>query len=506
MSRPDLTPPTPVNLYDVFKLHRRAMQRTFSFVMLLTVTLTFLAPRKYTSEAKLFVRLGRESVAMDPTATATTDPVVMVHESREYEINSVLELLKSRTVLAGVVQGLGSEVVLGTQSDPDTTTHTAGLLADIDPFTPYSVDDLALRHLNENLDMAVVKKSNIISLAYEAASPELAQQVLQNLLTHAHHAHVRVNRTDGSHDFFVTQAAQLHEKVVDLESELRDKKTEWGIASLEDQRALLLGRISNLKTSLMQTEATLQAATAEAEAHKRILETIPSQIKAAEVSHMPNSAVSSMREQLFTAQVREKEILSRFTEAHPQAIAVAQQIAALEEVIQQEPLTPQVALEPNENHQEISLALFKGTSSAASLEAHAKAVREQIHVAQKELAEFNHKETEFSRLERALEIETANYKRYAVSVEQARIDRELMTSNISNLNVLQEPTYSVTPTSPRRKMNLAIGLIVAVASSAGIGLLLEQRRTGFLFHLASPAEPSGSELAPPKLQRSGETA
>jgi succinoglycan biosynthesis transport protein ExoP len=309
---------------------------------------------------------------------------------------------------------------------------------------------------------------------------------------------VRVNRTDGSHDFFVTQAAQLHDKVTGLELELRDKKTEWGIASLEDQRALMLGRISNLRTSLMQTEATLQAANAEAEAHRKMLETIPAEIKAAEVSHMPNSAVSSMREQLFTAQVREKEILSRFTKEHPQAIAVAQQIAALEEVIKNEPLTPQVALEPNDNHQEISLALLKGSSSAASLEAHAKAVRQQLQEAEKELADFNHKEAEFSRLERALEIETANYKRYAESVEQARIDRELMMSNISNLNVLQEPTLSVTPTSPRRKMNLAVGFIVALASSAGVGLLLEQRRTGFLFNLASipdappaPAQPQG---------------
>lgn len=465
------------------------MLRVFSLVMLLTVAVTFLAPRKYTSEAKLFVRLGRESVAMDPTATAATDPVVMVHESREYEINSVLEMLKSRTVLENVVAGVGPLVVLGTPDDDPTKTHTAGLLAAIDPFKPHSVDDEALKHLNEHLEMEVVKKSNIISLAYEADSPDLAQQVLQNLLTHAHNAHVRVNRTDGSHDFFVTQAAQLHDKVTGLETELRDKKNEWDIASLEDQRALMLGRISNLHTSLMQTEATLKAATAEAEAHKKMLETIPAQIKAAEVSNMPNSAVSSMREQLFAAQVREKEILSRFTKQHPQAIAVAEQIAALEDVISQEPLTPQIALEPNENHQEISLALLKGASSVASLEAHAKAVREQLQEARKELADFNNKEAEFSRLERDLEIETANYKRYAESVEQARIDRELMMSNISNLNVLQAPTFSVTPTSPRRKLNLAIGLVVALASSAGVGLLLEQRRTGFLFHFASPPEP-----------------
>ena len=488
MSRQDHMAPTPVNLYDILTLHKRPMMRTFSLIMLLTIAVTFLAPKKYASEAKLFVRLGRESVAMDPTATAMTDPVVMVHESREYEINSVLELLKSRAVLSGVVAGVGPQVVLGREAQDSSKTHTAGLLAAIDPFEPYSVDDKALRHLNEHLDMEVVKKSNIISLAYEAESPELAQQVLQSVIAQAHNAHVRVNRTDGSHDFFVTQASQLNDKVTDLEAERRDKKNSWGISSLEDQRALMLGRISNLRTALLQTEATLQAATAEAAAHEGILKGIPEKITAAEVSNMPNSAVSSMREQLFTAQVHEKEILSRFTKEHPHSIAVAQQIEALEAVIRQEPLTPQVALEPNETHQEINLALLKGTSSAASLKAHAAALRSQLSSAEHELADFNNKEIEFSRLDREIEINTANYKRYAESVEQARIDGELMTSNISNLNVLQEPTCSVTPTSPRRKMNLAVGLIVAVASSLGVGLLLEQRRSGFLFRFAPPLE------------------
>ena len=477
--------PAPMSLYDSLALHKRPMMCTFSLIMLLTIAVTFLAPKKFTSEAKLFVRLGRESVAMDPTATATTDQVVMVHESREYEINSVLELLKSRAVLSGVVAGVGPLVVLGREVESDSTTHTAGLLA-IDPFKSYSVDDEALRHLNENLDMEVVKKSNIISLAYEAESPELAQEVLQSVIGQAHNAHVRVNRTDGSHDFFVTQAAQLRDKVTGLESELRDKKNSWGIASLEDQRAHMLGRISNLQSALMQTEATLRSATAEAESHEAMLKNIPEKITAAEVSNMPNSAVSSMREQLFIAQVHEKEILSRFTKAHPQAIAVAQQIAALEAVIKQEPVSPQVALEPNTTHQEINLALLKGTSSAASLNAHAKALREQLSTAENELADFNNKEIELSRLEREIEIDTTNYKRYAVSVEQARIDQELMVSNISNLNVLQQPSVSITPTSPRRKLNLAVGLVLALCSSLSVGLMLEQRRSGFLFRFAPP--------------------
>ena len=102
--------PTTLNLFELLQNHKRPMVWTFSGIMLVTIAVTFLGPRIYTSEAKLFVRLGRESAEMDPTAT--TDHVVMVHESREYEINSVFELLKSREVMSAVVTAVGPLVIL----------------------------------------------------------------------------------------------------------------------------------------------------------------------------------------------------------------------------------------------------------------------------------------------------------------------------------------------------------------------------------------------------------
>ena len=51
-------------------------------------------PEIYRSDAKLMVRIGRESVTLDPTAT--TGQVIAVGPSRESEINSEMEILKSR--------------------------------------------------------------------------------------------------------------------------------------------------------------------------------------------------------------------------------------------------------------------------------------------------------------------------------------------------------------------------------------------------------------------------
>ena len=48
-----------VAIREMIFTHKRAMVRTFCGVMLVVVPITFLAPHQYTSEAKLFVRLGR---------------------------------------------------------------------------------------------------------------------------------------------------------------------------------------------------------------------------------------------------------------------------------------------------------------------------------------------------------------------------------------------------------------------------------------------------------------
>jgi uncharacterized protein involved in exopolysaccharide biosynthesis len=83
----------------------------FFLAVVLTVTVgTLLAPQIYRSEAQLLVRLGRESVSLDPTAT--TGPVISVAQSRENEIKSELEILKSRDLIEKVVDAVGPSLLL----------------------------------------------------------------------------------------------------------------------------------------------------------------------------------------------------------------------------------------------------------------------------------------------------------------------------------------------------------------------------------------------------------
>ena len=476
------------NVHHFVLKHRRAMVRTFSGVMLVVIAITFVGPKKFGSEAKLFVRLGRESVSLDPTAT--TGQVISLNESRESEINSVFESLKSREVLAKVVSDVGAQVVLGT--DPkDDKTQTASLVQSLPFLAPYSYEDEAIKHLSKHLGLSHAKKSSIISISYQAQTPELAQTIVSRLVDQARETHMRVNRTDGSLEFFAAQVAMLRDKVAALEAKRSELKSRAGIANLPEQIALKLRQLGELQTRLIETESSLVATTAELKSQRELLASIPETVVASETTGMPNSAIDGLREQLFILQARELELEARYDAEHPLLTEIGKQVDAVQALFDKEPVQTQVEEQHNEVHEAVELATRNNESSVIALEAHVAALRDKVTPLRAELADLMDSETQLAQLDREISIETDNYIKYSDNLEQSRIDQELESTNISNLNVLQKATYSITPTSPKRLLNLSLGLVVAVVASVSVGVLREQRGLLAIFHsLLWPTPPA----------------
>src|SRR3989304_8232729 len=89
------------DLYYVLFRHKWKVVLFFLAVMVTVTVGTLLTPKSYQSEAKIMVRLGRESVSLDPTAT--TGSVISVGQSRENEVKSGLGILKSKDLVEKVV-------------------------------------------------------------------------------------------------------------------------------------------------------------------------------------------------------------------------------------------------------------------------------------------------------------------------------------------------------------------------------------------------------------------
>ncbi|MEZ6091532.1 MAG: hypothetical protein R3C05_26660 [Pirellulaceae bacterium] len=104
-------------------LHKRLLMGCLAAAIIAGWLVLLLSPRVYESEAKLMLKVGRESVGLDPTATM--GQTLMLQKTQEEEITSALEILGSRQVHETVVERLGTDPILSGYVPGDGTTEQA---------------------------------------------------------------------------------------------------------------------------------------------------------------------------------------------------------------------------------------------------------------------------------------------------------------------------------------------------------------------------------------------
>jgi uncharacterized protein involved in exopolysaccharide biosynthesis len=436
-------------------VYRYRYRAALAFVggLALTLAVYLVTPPKYVSEAKLFVRLGRETISLDPTAT--TGETIAVSETREVEVNSILEVLKSRAVLEEMVSTLTPQRVLGTASGSSAT--------------PVELEK-AIQKLGRQIDAEAGRRSSVITLQTTANTPELAQQFASAYLkTYLDH-HFRVHRTIGSYEFFVEQSRRGEELVQEATNRLRDVKNSAGLVSIESQRKLLQDQLSAIATQESLVEASLAASRAKViELNQRVQEQ-PLRVIDDEVSGLPNVAGDLMRQRLYDLEIRDRELAAKYTDEHALRIAVRQQLADAQDVVAAQPAArTQSTGKLNRLRENLELALRTEQAAAQGLErqlATLRSQREAIYVRQQKL---NDDELQIAALERQVALAEANLKVQNEKREEARINQALDTQRITNVNVVQQPSLVLKPVSPQKPLfavgGVLFGLILAFTAA-----------------------------------------
>ncbi len=468
-------------LRDLYRAVFRHKWKTFSFflaVMVPVTAITFLVPRTYRSEGKLFVRLGRENATLDPTTTLGQNAVLAIPQSRDSEINSVVEILRGRLLAEKVTDAVGPGVVLGSSSEPGPDARI-----------------LAVRKLMKKLGVDRVRKTNVILVTYEGQSPELAQIVVTKLIEFFLDEHIRLNRTSGAHDFLTEQTARLKKELTRREEELSELENETGLISPGSQREIAVSRIGRLEDELSTTAAAISGSKAKVGALRKQLEILPKNRIDTQTTGFANEAADGMREELYRLQLKEQELLSKLTEAHPKVQAIRRQTAAAREVFGgEERVRKQITSGPSKAEQEARLVLVVEGAALKAAESSAEALRSQLADARQAIKILNANELRIAKLQREIQLYDGDYRRYSTSLEQSRIDHALELGKISNISVVQPATYETKPVSPRRRVNLALGLLVGVLGGLGLALLLE-----YLDHSLETPEDIETKLGLPTL-------
>lgn len=265
-------------LYTLFK-HKWKVAGFFLVITIGVGIATLLATPVYESSAKLFVRVGRESIGVDPTVAG---PTISIFQSRESEINSEIEIIKNRSVAEQVVETLGPGYILGQAerdgNGTDLTSVTKNTLNLIRPSNTAMGDEgpdrfeRAILSLQSRLGVNSRYNNNMIFMSYQDSSPERAQTVLDTVIEAFLEKHIEVHRSSGSYQFFLEETNRLKQELQKTENELKELRSSIDIVSLDEQRTIMLRRIADLEDTIESTQTEIVAARASIEAKKRNLD------------------------------------------------------------------------------------------------------------------------------------------------------------------------------------------------------------------------------------------
>jgi uncharacterized protein involved in exopolysaccharide biosynthesis len=430
----------------------------FCSAFLLAATAIFSLPKQYEAQMKLLVKNERKDLVVSPDNGST----MHTNELTETQVNSEIELLRSKDVLREVVLEAHLE-----QQEPGTVL-AAG------PASPISVDQ-ALRVLEKRLTVTPVKKSNIIEISYSAADPEMASSVLKRLADSYLGTHLKVHGTPGTYSFFERQAGAYKERLSHAEQELRSFGEKYSALVMPEEKDILMTRAVEAQATLEDTEAQIADYQQRVAQDRNNIATLQQRVLTQERTSPQQALVGRLNEMLAELRNRRTELETKFRSDDRLVVEIRKEIAetsaALERALAQDSTEKETDINPVRQNAEKELVTAEAVLSG--LEARRGRLGAIVNEYRQRMFSLADATVKHDALTRQVKENEDNYLLYEKKREEARIAESLDQQRITNVAIVQAPTTPVQPASPRIKLDLLLAAMCSVFMAVMVVTLLE---------------------------------
>jgi polysaccharide biosynthesis protein PslE len=454
-------------LYVLFK--RRTLILLFFFATVCTVAIgTFVIDPVYEAYSQVLVKVGRENLYVPPTGNVS--PVISLN--REEQINSEIEIVRSRSLLEQVVQAIGPTMVY--QELEEERTGILGRILGGETTEPSPADSAVLL-LEKALQVDAIKKSNVIEITFQHKDPLMAAAVVNKLVSLYLDRHLDVHKTPHSYAFFKEQSQILETKLKEVEAQLEVFKKQHNVTSLAEERSLLLRQESDLRVSLNQTLSS------QAETENRIsqlqkhLASVPENIpQGEEIDHNPY-IISTLQARLVELELKEKDLLTKYTEESRLVRNVREEIQIVREKLgeQETKRYGKTRSGLNVTHQRLQEEFLRNQAEGKALAAKKETQESQLADYKRKLEMLNQIEVELNQLQQQVDVHRQNYRLYLTKFEESRISDAMDTEKITNVTQIQPAQVPLKPVKPRVLLNLVLGFFLAAFGGLGLAFFVE---------------------------------
>ena len=445
--------------------HKRTIITSVLVGMLVGWLAILVCPRKYQSEAKLKIRIGRSSVALDPTVT--TGETMLMQKTLEEEVVTTLDVLGSRQVLVNVVDEIGPSAVLngyvpggpGDEEDGVLSTvvdaarelvfnglYLIGLKDDV------SDHELAVMEIGNQLNVYAPKKSSVLTIHGEAKTPEMAQLMTQTMITVFMDEHLRSSATPGSLGFFGSEV-EVAEKRLDAMNQARfEFLTKEKMVSVDANRAMLRDKLVALNRDILTAKSTLELTRAKiADLNSKIARMDDEVVVSRQ--QQSSSTWSGIRQRVYELEVDERNFSAIYQTGHPTLVTAREKLEGARGIlkrIEAEDVSENSAINPAKA--KAQEALLDLENAVAGLESEIAEKQKDQKEADAEVSRLLENERKMIDMDRNIAVLESSLSLLNQKREESRLIEQLEQKDFSNVSVVQPASLIQRPISPNKPL------------------------------------------------------
>lgn len=405
--------------------------------------------------------------------------------------------LDTQSILRPLMKGLTVESNVRSQIDIMTKTllsrpnlEKVARMTDLDlkAKTPEQMDDL-LDKLSDKIILEEVPQTrDFYKIKYDNADPQLAKKVVQSLLTIFVESTLGESRKDSdtAQSFLDQQIKEYEARLVAAEDRLKDFKRNH-IGSMPGEGTDYFQNLQSAISDKEQAGLELKEAQDRRQELARQLADSDSMPANAPSPTSASSATPDLDARINNLQTRLDELLLKYTDQHPDVVAVKHTIADLEkqkkEVIAAQAKSaqnPDDIQASNPYQAQLKLALSEADANVAALKARVSAYDRKVEHLKKMVNILPEVEEQLKQLNRDYDVTKKNYETLLARRESASLSEQMsQNTDTVKFRVVDPPYVPPIPSGPDRPLLSSVALVFGLGAGIFFAFFLAQLNPTF---------------------------
>ena len=460
----------------IFK--RRALILVFLFTALAVAALIALrTPKTYRVSATLMVNEARAEVPMAPGESQG----MTINRVSEEDLNSEIEILKSRQLIEYVVETIWVDPPETEESiETSRMDRGVGWLKSLLSGEKLSGFNSLVVHLQSAIEIKVIPKSKLITIAYWSQDPQWATQVVGTLTDR--YLETRADRFQSPQAvaFFEAQMLQAQRRVVENKEALQRFGSEASVTFLEGaggseslgaQKQMVMGRLGELESNLVNAEVELDSQRRQVASLREALQREPERL---ESSSGGDVATEEIERALASLKLQRDALLQDFRPDSRHVRDIDTQIKLAEDRLEERRRTSKFSgTEANPLFTELRGELLRAEAILDGTEARVASLRSQVNEYRKELDILNRNSFDLESLNREARAAEEDYQLYRKKYEEARMSAAMDQEKFINVTVAEPAQMPLKPEPRDFMMKFFLALVIGVLGGVSLAFGVE---------------------------------